>query len=131
MQTVDNRFIRRQFDAMLDAERRIVRLYAESCFLTIQIVLGDVLEMDRLEQLADDLVEAELKLQLLQRALNRLGVPSAEMARLSEHERLDLFEAHFKDADASMSSYPALFERSDLRQMLDDISVPSPAGLPT
>ena len=128
MQTTDNRFIRRQLNATLDTEREIVRLYAQSCFLHIRIVLGSVFDMDKLEQLADELVRAERQFQVLQRALTRLGVPGAEIARLSEQERLDIFEAHFKDADASANFYRGLFERSDLRQMLDDISEPSPAG---
>jgi len=130
MDTTDNRFIRRQLDARLEAERKIVCLYAESCFLHIQIVLDNVSSMERLEQLADELTQAERRFQLLRAALHRLGVTGSEMAGLSEQERLELFEAHFKDPHASSSFLRGLFERSDLRDMLDDISAPCPAGLP-
>ena len=126
MGTTDNRFIRRQLGAMLDAERRVVCLYAKSCFLNIQIVLGNVSNMDRLEQLADALAQAERQFHLSRAALHRLGVSSAEMAGLSEQERLELFEVHFKDPEASCSFLRGLFERSDLRDMLDDISAPFP-----
>ena len=130
MDTTDNRFIRRQLDAMHEAERKIVYLYAESCFLNIQIVLGNISNMGRLEQLADALVQAERQFQLSRAALHRLGVPSSEMAGLSEQQRLELFEVHFKDPHASASFLRGLFERSDLRDMLDDISAPLPAGIP-
>jgi hypothetical protein len=130
MDTTDNRFIRRQLDAMHEAEREIVYLYAESCFLNIQIVLGNVSNMDKLEQLADALVQAERQFQLSRAALHRLGVPSSEMAGLSEQQRLELFEVRFKDPHASSSFLRGLFERSDLRDMLDDISAPFPAGIP-
>jgi hypothetical protein len=131
MDITDNRFIRRQLDAMLEVERKIVYLYAESCFLNIQIVLGNASNMERLEQLADALAQAERQFQLARAALHRLGVPSSEIAGLSEQERLELFEVHFKDPHASSSFLRGLFERSDLRDMLDDISVPFPAGLPS
>jgi len=52
MHTSDNRFIRRQLDTTLKAERKIVCLYAEFCFLNVQIVLHNVSSMERLEQLA-------------------------------------------------------------------------------
>ena len=124
MATTDNRFICRQLDAALEAERRIVRLYAESCFLNIQIVLGDAANMDKLEQLADAMIQAERQFQLTRAALYRLGVPRSEMVGLSEQERLELFELHFTDPHASSSFLRGLFERSDLQQMLDDISAP-------
>jgi len=130
MDITDNRFIRRQLDAMLELERKIVYLYAESCFLNIQIVLCNSSNMDRLEQLADALVQAERQFQLSRAALHRLGVSGSEMAGLSEQERLELFEVHFNDPHASSSFLRGLFERSDLRVMLDDISMPFPAGLP-
>jgi len=130
MGTTDNRFIRRQLDATLEAERNIVCLYAESCFLNIRIVLDNDSSMERLEQLADELIQAERRFQLSRAALHRLGVTGSEMAGLSEQERLELFEAHFKDPHASSGFLRGLFERSDLRDMLDDISAPYPAGLP-
>ena len=130
MDTTDNRFIRRQLHATLEAERKIVCLYAESCFLNIQIVLdnvsSNVSSMERLEQLADELTQAERRFQLSRAALHRLGVTGSEIAGLSEQERLELFEAHFKDPHASSSFLRGLFERSDLREMLDDISAPFP-----
>jgi hypothetical protein len=126
MDTTDNRFIRRQLHATLEAERKIVCLYAESCFLNIQIVLDNVSSMERLEQLADELTQAERRFQLSRAALHRLGVTGSEIAGLSEQERLELFEAHFKDPHASSSFLRGLFERSDLREMLDDISAPFP-----
>jgi len=134
MVTTDNRFIRRQLDATLEAERKIICLYAESCFLNIQIVLGsasnfcNLSHMDRLEQLASALAQAERQFLLSRAALHRLGVPRSEMAGLSEQERLELFEVHFKDPHASASFLRGLFERSDLRDMLDDISAPFPVG---
>ena len=97
LDTTDNRFIRRQLDATFEAERKMVCLYAESCFLNIQIVLGNVANMDKLEQLADELIQAERQFQLSRAALHRLGVSSSEIAGLSEQERLELFELHFKD----------------------------------
>jgi hypothetical protein len=128
MGTTDNRFIRRQLNAMLDAERKIVCLYAESCFLNIQIVLDSLSDMDRLEQLADELAQAERRLQLSRAALHRLGVPGSAIAGLSEQERLEIFEIHFRDPHASSGFLRDLFERSDLREMLDDISAPFPVG---
>jgi len=130
MDITDNHFIRRQLDATLEAERKIVCLYAESCFLNIRTVLDNVFSMERLEQLADELTQAERQFQLARAALHRLGVPVSEVAGLSEQERLELFEVHFKDPHASSSFLRGLFERSDLRDMLDDISAPCPAGLP-
>ena len=130
MPITDNRFIRRQLDAVLEAERRIVCLYAESCFLNVQIVLDNVSNLGRLEQLADELTQAERQFQLSRAALHRLAVPCSEIAGLSEQERLELFEVHFKDPHASSGFLRGLFERSDLREMLDDISAPFPAGLP-
>jgi len=130
LDTTDNRFIRRQLDATFEAERKMVCLYAESCFLNIQIVLGNVANMDKLEQLADELIQAERQFQLSRAALHRLGVSSSEIAGLSEQERLELFELQFKDPQMPSSFLRGLFERSDLRDMLDDISAPCPAGLP-
>ena len=130
MATTDNRFIRRQLDAALEAERKIVCLYAESCFLNIQIVLGDVADLDKLEPLADAMIQAERQLQRSRAALHRLGVPSSEMVGLTESERLELFERHFKDPQVPSSFLRGLFERSDLRAMLDDMSEPIMADLP-
>jgi hypothetical protein len=62
--------------------------------------------------------------------LHRLGVPASEIACLSQQQRLELFEAHFTDPNASSSFLRGLFERSDLQQMLDDIAAPYPAGVP-
>jgi len=131
MDTTDNRFIRRQLEATLDAERDIVCLYAESCFLNIQIVLGSLGAMDRLERLTDALAQAEQRFQLSRAALHRLGVPASQITSLSRQQRLELFEAHFQDPNASSSFLRGLFERSDLQQMLDDIAAPYPAGVET
>ena len=122
MDIIDNRFISRQLDATLEAERNIVCLYAESCFLNIQIVLGNAANMDKLEQLADALIQAERQFQLSRAALHRLGISTSEIASLSEQERLELFEAHFQDPHVPSGFLKGLFERSDLRDMLDDIS---------
>ena len=121
METIDNPFIRRQLEAAREAERDIICLYAESCFLNIQIVLGNLCMMDRLERLSDALTKSEQRLQLSRAALRRVGVPAAKIPDLSEQERLELFETHFRDPNASSSFLRELFERSDLQQMLDDI----------
>ena len=123
MAAIDNRFIRRQLNAALEAERKIVCLYAESCFLNTQILLGNMANMDKLEQLADALIQAERQFQLSRAALHRLGLSSSEMKGLSERERLALFEVHFKDPHLPSSFLKGLFEGSDLRDMLEDISV--------
>jgi hypothetical protein len=128
MEISDNRFIRRQLNATLDAERKIVCLYAEFCFLNIQIVLDSLYDMDRLEQLADELAQAERRFQLSRAALHRLGVPGSAMRGLDEQERLEIFEVHFRDPRASSGFLKGLFERSDLREMLDDISAPFTPG---
>jgi hypothetical protein len=128
MESTDNRFIRRQLNATLEAERKIVGLYAEFCFLNIQIVLDSLYDMDRLEQLADELAQAERRFQLSRAALHRLGVPNSAITGLGEQERLEIFEEHFRDPRASSGFLRGLFERSDLREMLDDISAPFTTG---
>ena len=86
MDITGNYFIRRQLDATLEAERKIVCLYAEFCFLNIQIVLDNVSSMERLEQLADELAQAERRFQLSRAALHRLGVPGSEIAGVPASE---------------------------------------------
>ena len=128
---MDNPFIKKQLDAKLDAERDIIALYAESCFLNIQVLYGDLSDLDRLEQLSEALTLAEQRIHGTVAALLRIGVPANRIPRLDEQERLDLFEAHFTDPEASTPHLDGLFAEDDLREMLNDLSGPLHAELIT
>ena len=119
---MDNPFIKKQLNARLEAERDMIALYAESCFLSIQVLSGDLSDLGRLEQLDDDLTQAEHRLHRIVAALLRLGVSGNNICCLDEQERLDLFEAHFTDPDTLSSCSEGLFGQEDLREMLRDLS---------
>lgn len=121
---MDNPFIKKQLDAKLDAERDIIMLYAESCFLNIQVLYGDLSELGRLEQLSEALTQAEQCLHGIVAALLRIGVARNAICHLDEQEQLDLFEAHFTDPEAATSHIEGLFCEEDLREMLSDLTGP-------
>ncbi|MFQ5644732.1 MAG: hypothetical protein ACE5FQ_13695 [Thiogranum sp.] len=118
---MDNPFTRKQLDARLEAERDMIMLYAESCFLSIQVLSGDLSGMKRLEQLDADLGQVEHRLHRIAVALFRLGVPAGNIHCLDEQERLDLFEAHFADPETPVSCSEGLFGPEDMREMLRDL----------
>ena len=121
---MDNPFIKRQLDAKLEAERDIIRLYAESCFLNIQVLYGDLSNLERLEWLSEALTQAENAMHRTIAALRRLDVPSHAITRLDEQERLELFQAHFSDPESLTPHLESLFGQDDLREMLNDLSGP-------
>ena len=119
---MDNPFIKKQLDAKLEAERDMIVLYAESCFLSIQVLSGDLSDLGRLEQFDEDLTQAEHRLHRIVAALLRLGVSGNNICCLDEQERLDLFEAHFADPDTLPSYFKGLFGQEDLREILSVLS---------
>jgi len=118
---MDNPFITKQMNARLAAERDMIVLYAESCFLNIQVLSGDLSGVERLEKLGEELSQAEHRLCRTEAALLRLGVSPAAIHCLDEQERLDLFVAHFADPDTLTSCLQGLFGQDDLREMLGDL----------
>ena len=124
-----NPFIKKQMEAKLDAERDIITLYAESCFLNIQILYGDLSDLARLEQLCEALTAAEQQLHRTVAALLRIGVPGEGISCLDDEERLELFTAHFTDPNVSVSHIEGLFRQEDLREMLSDLSWPLQADI--
>ena len=94
---MDNPFVKKQLEAKLEAEKDIIVLYAKSCFLNIQVLSGDLSNLERLEQLGEDLTQAEHRLHRIVAALLNVGVSRSNISCLDEQRRLDLFEAHFAD----------------------------------
>ena len=119
---MDNPFVKKQFEAKLEAERDMIVLYAESCFLNIQVLSGDLSNLERLEQLGEDLTQAEHRLHRIVAALLRLGVSRDNICCLDEQKRLDLFEVYFVDPETMTSYFEGLFGREDLREILSDLS---------
>lgn len=129
MAVTDNVFVRRTLDDILAVEREMICVYAESCFLNIQILQGNLSCMDRLDYLMAELSRAERQRELLRGALRRIRVPCSSGCHLDENECLDLFEAHFTASDVAPLPVKGIFRRSDFRDMLSDI-YESPGRVP-
>ena len=119
---MDNPFAKKMLDEKLEAERDIVCLFAESCFLNILILYGDLSCLDRLEELSEALALAECRLHRLVEAVQRIGVAKNKICCLDDQEKLDLFEAHFDHPGVSIPHLEGVFRREDMREMLSDLS---------
>lgn len=124
----DNRFVRKQLNARLESEREVICLFAESCFLGMQVLQGDLSHMRALERVTDALTRAEHKLHTITAAIHRTGVPALEIPGLDEEERLRLFQSHFTAPDVSPDILATLIGELDLREILNDISPSLHAG---
>ena len=121
MDATENIFVRKTYDDMLAIEREMICVYAESCFLSIQIIQGNLNCMDRLDQLAAELSLAERRREMFRRALHRIQVPASGGCHLEEQECIDLFQEHFTANDIAPLPLKGVFRRADFREMLSDI----------
>lgn len=124
MDTIGNVFVHKTYNDMLTVEREMICVYAESCFLSIQVIQGNLSCIDRLDHLAAELARAEQQLELLRRALHRIGVAVSANCHLEEQECIDLFQDNFTANDIAPLPLKGVFGRSDFQDMLNDIYPP-------
>ncbi len=118
-----NRFVERQLERLYGIERDIIRLYAECCYASIQGACGIQSCAERVDELNREICEAGAALKRLKEDLHRLGVPREAMISLDDLEKLDIFEAQFRQHDATFGSQSGQFGRGQLIAMLEDIAV--------
>lgn len=121
MDATDNVFVRKTYNDMLAAEREMIRVYAESCFLSIQVIQGNTNCIDRLDNLAAELSLAEGRREMFRRSLHRIQIPASGGCHLEEQECIDLFQENFTANDIAPLPLKGVFRRSDFREMLSDI----------
>lgn len=117
-----NPFVARQLERLFDIERDIIRLYAECCYAGIQGTCGNPSYASRVEALDADITDACDALRALKQDLSRLGVPREAMISLDDFQKLDIFEAQFKEHEAFLSGHSSRFDRAALDVMLKDIA---------
>jgi hypothetical protein len=118
-----NRFVERQLERLHGIERDIIRLYAECCYASIQGACGNQSCAERVDELNQEIREAGTALKLLKEELRRLGIPREAMISLDDLEKLDIFEAQFRQHDAAFGGQNGEFGRGQLIAMLEDIAV--------
>ncbi|GEM_PF-6775427 len=118
---MDNPFVKRQLDTRLEAERDLIVMYAQSCYLSIRVLSGELSEVHCLEQLTEALTRLARRIGDIDAALRRLDTPAGDIRRLDEQEQLDLFTAHFADLQVPGSYFDGRFASEDLREMLSEL----------
>lgn len=122
MDCTANRFVDRQLERLFSIERDIIRLYAEACYANIQGACGNHSCAERVDELNRAIREASASLSALKADLRRLGVPSETMISLDDLQKLDIFEAQFKQHDGAFAVQSERFGRGQLFAMLEDIA---------
>lgn len=122
MSPLDNRFVQRQLERLYAVEREIIRLYAETCYSSIQAAYGCRSSVTRVEQLTEAIQRAGRSLCAIKAELRRLGVPREQIVSLDDLQRLNLFEAQFRRHDAAFAGVEDIFGRRQLAAMLSDIT---------
>ncbi|HHH43477.1 MAG TPA: hypothetical protein ENK49_05000 [Gammaproteobacteria bacterium] len=118
---MENPFVKKQLDDRLEAEQDLIVMYAESCYLSIRVLSGDLSEVDRLEQLTEALTRLGRRIGDIDAALRRLDTPAGDIRHLDEQQQLDLFTAHFADLQVPGSDLDGRFASEDLREMLSEL----------
>ena len=122
MDCTANRFVDRQLERLFSIERDIIRLYAEACYANIQGACGNHSCAERVDELNRAIREASASLSALKADLRRLGVPREAMISLDDLQKLDIFEAQFKQHDGAFAAQSEKFGRGQLFAMLEDIA---------
>lgn len=122
MDCTANRFVERQLGRLFGIERDIIRLYAEACYANIQGACGNHSCAERVHELNHSIHDACTGLVALKKDLLRLGVPREDMISLDDLQKLDIFEAQFKQHDAAFVDQGNGFGRGQLSDMLEDIA---------
>ena len=122
MDCTANRFVDRQLEQLFEIERDIIRLYAEACYANIQGACGNQSCAERVDELNRAIGEAIDSLSALKAGLRRLGVSREAMISLDDLQKLDIFEAQFKQHDAAFAGRSDQFGRGQLFDMLEDIA---------
>ena len=115
MDCASNRFVQRKLERLFGIERDIIRLYAEACYANIQGACGNQSCVERMQELNHAIGDAYAALSAIKMDLRRLGVPRKDMISLDDLQKLDIFEAQFKQHDGG-------FGRGQLSDMLEDIA---------
>lgn len=118
---MDNPFVKKQLDARLEAEQDLIVMYAQSCYLSIRVLSGELSEVDHLEQLTEALTRLRRRIRDIDAALRRLDTPAGDIQRLDEQEQLDLFTAQFADLRVPGNYFDGRFASEDLREMLSEL----------
>ena len=123
MGDVENCFIENLRSQMYAVECHIIRLYAESCYASIQGVYGNRTCMARAEELDDALDDALLQLKRLKQRMWRLGIPRSEMISLDDLQKTGIFTDQFCSHPVNLAGDNAGSVRRALDSMLADLPV--------